>query len=151
MTRFSLIFASIALTAPLGAQDHAKQQQQKPKEEKAAMDHMAGPWKEMNAFHTALAATYHPAANQKNLKPLREKADALAAAARSWTASTPPAACADPALKSTIASISTDALAIGNQVLANASDAELSRAITELHAKFETVEQKCGGHKGMKH
>lgn len=149
------LFAASTAAAQAG-QDHSKHMQ-KPKEaakhDMAGMDHMAGPWKEMNAFHAALAATYHPAAEQKNLKPLREKADALAAAARAWTASTPPAACSAPEIKSTVASLSTDALAIGNQVLANASDEDLTKAITALHTKFETVEKKCAPHdmKGMKH
>jgi hypothetical protein len=156
--RFALLLAASLSAATLGAQaqDHAKHQE-KPKEamkhDMGQMNHMAGPWKEMNAFHAVLAATFHPAKDQKNVKPLREKADALAAAARAWTASTPPAACADAATRSTVAAISTDALAIGNQVLANAADAELTKAITELHDKFETVEKKCAPHdmKGMKH
>lgn len=148
--------ALYAVTAGAQAQDHSKHQE-KPREamkhDMGKMDHMAGPWKEMNAFHAQLAATFHPAKDQKNLKPLREKADALAAAARAWTASTPPAACSDAATKSAVAAISTDALAIGNQVLANATDAELTTAITALHDKFEVVEKKCAPHdmKGMKH
>jgi cytochrome c556 len=155
--RLSIALAALALVGTAAqAQDHSKHQQ-KPKEpmkhEMGDMKHMAGPWKEMNAFHGQLAGAFHPAKEQKNLKPLRDKADALAAAARAWAASTPPAACSDPALKSTVAALSTDALAIGNQVLAYASDADLTTAITALHDKFETVEKKCGGHdmKGMKH
>lgn len=143
-------------TTPLAAQDHTKHQEKGKgamKHDMEKMDHMAGPWKEMNAFHKLLGATYHPVADKKNVKPLREKADALAAAAREWAASTPPASCNTQEVKSTVATISTDALAIGNQVLAQAADAELAKAITSLHDKFEGVEKKCGGHdmKGMKH
>lgn len=123
------------------------------KHDMGKMDHMASSWKEMDEFHKLLGATFHPVKEKKNTKPLREKADALAAAARAWTASTPPASCGSAEVKSTVAAISTDALAIGNQVLAQASDDELSKAITTLHDKFEGVEKKCGGHdmKGMKH
>jgi hypothetical protein len=145
----AIVSALLLCSTPALAQDHGQHKAKEPM--KHEMDHMAGPWKEMNAFHTVLAATYHPAAEQKNLKPLREKVEALSAAARAWTASTAPTACADSAIKSTVATISTDALAIGNQVLADASDADLTKAITALHAKFETVEKKCGGHQGMKH
>lgn len=147
-------FCALALLA-LGST--AVQAQDKPKaamkHEKGGMDHMAGPWKEMNAFHTVLGATFHPAADKKDTKPLRAKADELASTARAWTASTPPAACNSDDVKSTVAAISTDALAIGNQVLANVSDADLTKSITALHDKFEMVEKKCGGHnmKGMKH
>ncbi|MBK8249711.1 MAG: hypothetical protein IPK85_20270 [Gemmatimonadetes bacterium] len=153
--RFALaLAASLTVATSLGAQ---ARQSDKPKEamkhDMGQMNHMSGAWKEMNAFHTLLGATFHPASEKKDLKPLREKADALAAAARAWTASTPPAACADAATRSTVAAISTDALAIGNQVLANASDGDLTKAITALHDKFETVEKKCAPHdmKGMKH
>lgn len=133
------------------AQDHAKHQAA-PKDT-TKMNHMAGPWKEMNAFHTLLAATFHPAKEKKDLKPLREKSEQLAAASRTWAASTPPAACASDAVRSPIVSISVDALAIGNQVLASASDADLTLAITALHAKFEAVDKMCAPHdmKGMKH
>jgi hypothetical protein len=149
--RFALVLAaSLTAAASLGAQAKPKEAM---KHDMGQMNHMSGPWKEMNAFHTLLGATFHPASEKKDLKPLREKADALAAAARAWTASAPPAACDDAATKSTVAAISTDALAIGNQVLANASDADLTKAITALHDKFEAVEKKCAPHdmKGMKH
>lgn len=151
--RTAVVVACAALcAAAAGAEAQAKPKEEM-KHEMGKMDHMGGPWKEMNAFHTQLAATFHPAKDQKNLKPLREKANALAAAARAWTASTPPASCSDAAIKSAVAAISTDALAIGNQVLANATDAELTTAITALHDKFEVVEKKCAPHdmKGMKH
>ena len=113
----------------------------------------AGAWKEMNAFHALLAATFHPAQGKKDLKPLRAKADSLAAAARIWASSTPPKACAAADIRTTIGELSTDALDIGNQVLQQATDADLMKSITALHTRFESVEKKCGGHdmKGMKH
>lgn len=141
-------FAVLALTAsmlaagPALAQGHSHD---------AAAKHEAGPWKEMDAFHKLLGTTFHPAEGKKDLKPLRAKADSLSAAARTWAASTPPKACAAAEVRTTVGEISTDALAIGNQVLAQATDADLLKAITALHAKFEGVEKKCGGHEGMKH
>jgi hypothetical protein len=113
--------------------------------------HMMSAWKEMDAFHKLLGAAYHPVEKSGDLKPLRATASELSAAARAWTGSTPPAACNTEAVKVDVANISTDALAIANQVLANANDAELKAAITALHTKFEKVEKACGGHAGMKH
>jgi hypothetical protein len=112
---------------------------------------MSSGWKEMDAFHKLLGATYHPAEKSGDLKPLRASASDLSAAARAWTGSTPPAACNTEAVKTSVATISTDALAIANQVLANASDADLKTALTALHENFEKVEKACGGHAGMKH
>lgn len=136
-----VLSASLFVATPVMAQGHAHD----------AAKHEASSWKEMDAFHKLLGATFHPVAGKKDLKPLRAKADSLAAAARAWAASTPPKACSD--VRTTVGEISTDALAIGNQVLANASDADLTKSITALHDKFEAVEKKCGGHdmKGMKH
>ncbi|MCC6317569.1 MAG: hypothetical protein IT361_07750 [Gemmatimonadaceae bacterium] len=141
-----LALAIVATSASAGAQSQ-------PAAPKHEMQHANSAWKEMDAFHTVLAATYHPASGKKDLKPLRARADSLAATARSWSASTPPRTCAAASVRSTVADISTDALAIANQVLANATDAELLKAIGALHTKFERVEKQCGSHdmKGMKH
>ena len=134
------------------AQDHAKHQAAQ-KQDMGKMDHMAGPWKEMNAFHTLLAATFHPVQSTKDLKALREKADSLAATSRIWAASTAPAACGVDSIRSSVLTIAKDALAIENQVRGHATDADLTKAITVLHEKFESVEKKCAPHdmKGMKH
>ena len=113
-------------------------------------DHMSAPWKQMNAFHTVLAAAYHPV-EAGDLKPLMAKATDLAAAAREWTASTPPAACNTDPIKTAVSQLSSDALALANQVMANASDADLKKAITAIHETFEKVEKQCGGHGAMKH
>lgn len=112
---------------------------------------MSSGWKEMDAFHKLLAATYHPVAKSGDLKPLRASADQLSAAARTWSGSTAPTACNTEAVRSSVSAISIDALAIANQVLAKADDAALKTAITALHDKFESVEKACGGHAGMKH
>lgn len=136
--------ASLFFASPVLAQGRAHD---------AAAKHKPTAWKEMDAFHALLGATFHPAQGKKDLKPLRAKADSLSAAARSWAASTPPKACAATDIRTTVGELSTDALAIGNQVLQQATDADLMKSITALHTKFEVVEKKCGGHdmKGMKH
>ncbi len=112
--------------------------------------HMKSAWKEMDTFHTVLAAAYHPASSKKDVGPLREKANDLAFAAKSWSTSTPPASCNTAEVKSRVATIASDALAIANEVLASATDASLLTSIDELHTKFEKVEKACGGH-AMKH
>lgn len=125
---------------------HAQHQDQA-----AQQGHMASGWKEMDAFHKLLGATYHPVEKSGDVKPLRAGASDLSAAARAWAASTPPASCNTEDLRSAVTTISIDALAIANQTLANASDADLKTAITALHDKFEKVEKSCGGDAGMKH
>ncbi len=136
--------AAIALFAagPLQAQSAEKA---KPQEEHHMM---SSGWKEMDAFHKLLAATYHPVERSGDLKPLRKSANDLSAAARSWTATTPPKACNTESVRTSVSVISTDVLALANQVLAEASDAELKTAITAIHDKFESVEKACSPHAG---
>jgi hypothetical protein len=148
---FSSIGLAAVLSAPLAAQVTPARPQAGQKPGTTRMEHMEGPWKEMNAFHAVLSSTFHPARDKKDLKPLRQRADQLAAAARAWSASTAPAPCASPDVRTTVGAIATDALAIGNLVLAEADDAALLKAISTLHDKFEVVEKACGAHAGMKH
>jgi len=144
------VFTAGALQAQTATADKAKHDQHQA--QGAMKDHMmSSGWKEMDAFHKLLGAAYHPAEKSSDFKPLRASANDLSAAARAWTGSTPPAACNTEAVKVAVAKISTDALAIANQVLASASDADLKPAIAALHEDFEKVEKSCGGHAGMKH
>lgn len=144
------VFAASALQAQSSSSaEKAKHEHPAPAEMKGHM--MSSGWKEMDAFHKLLAAAYHPAEMGGDLKPLRASASELSASARAWTGSTPPAACNTEVVKTDVANVSTDALAIANQVLANASDADLKTALTALHTKFQQVEKACGGHAGMKH
>ena len=85
---YRLAFAFLILITPLSltAQDSAKP---KPEAEKKGMmdDHMMGPWKEMNAFHRVMGATWHPASQKGDLAPLKAKAKELLSAADAWAAS----------------------------------------------------------------
>jgi hypothetical protein len=145
------LLRSLAIAVFVAASTAAAQPASAPKSAtKPEMKHEASPWKEMNAFHEVLGATFHPVA-AGNFAPLREKAPDLNGKAREWAASTAPAACATEKISTDVAAISSQALVVSNLVLAKASDDDLRKAITELHDKFESVEKACGGHGGMKH
>jgi hypothetical protein len=144
------VFSAGALQAQTASTEKAKHEQHQAQGEmKGHM--MSSGWKEMDAFHKLLGVAYHPVEKGGDFKPLRTSASDLSAAARAWTGSTPPTACNTEAVKTAVANISTEALAIANQVLANATDADLKPAINALHESFEKVEKSCGGHAGMKH
>ena len=114
--------------------------------------HAAGGWKEMDAFHTVLAATWHPASKSDDLKPLRERAGALADAARTWAAAAVPKACDTPATRSTIAAVATDARALADLVAKPATtDAQLKASLKALHDRFEPVEHGCAPAGAAKH
>jgi hypothetical protein len=115
--------------------------------------HAAGGWKEMDAFHTQLAATWHPASKSDDLKPLRERAGALADAARAWAAAAVPKACDTPETRTTVAALATDARALADLVAKpTTTDAQLKASLKALHDRFEPVEQGCApGGAAMKH
>jgi hypothetical protein len=159
---FGRALCALALTlmvaAPAAAQSTGAKEKEKhdmSKVEHSAMagkDHMGATWKEMDTFHTLLGATFHPVAKD-SLQPLRDKVSDLAAAAKAWSASTPPASCNSDDVRKAVGALSTDAESLAAQVKRGARDGELKKSITALHELFESVEKKCGGHdaKEMKH
>lgn len=159
VARFALAASLVTLaTTTAGAQQHqhgAQKQDSAAKKEhdmkgghqmKGEHDmkgHAASPWKEMDAFHATLGATYHPAAEKGDVAPLKAKAADLAAGAKTWAASAIPAACAKPDTKATVDGLAASSAALAEQVKSGASDSELKAAISAIHEKFETVEHAC--------
>ena len=84
----TLAFASLLAVfgaAPLSAQGAAKKTEGKMEGMEHSMMGMQEPatgWKELDAFHTILAATWHPASRKNDLAPLKAQAADLAAAAQ---------------------------------------------------------------------
>ncbi|MCU0619782.1 MAG: hypothetical protein MUF40_07840 [Gemmatimonadaceae bacterium] len=55
--------------------------------------HHAIPWKKLDAFHTVMAASWHPAKDRNDLAPFRARASELVAAAKALTSEPIPASC----------------------------------------------------------
>jgi hypothetical protein len=100
-------------------------------------------WAELDAFHTLMAATWHPVTGSNDFKPIREKAGALADAATAWSASKVPAACDTKPVRDAVALLRTDSRAIADLVAKQAADSTVKRALSALHDRFETVEEGC--------
>ena len=130
------VLLTIAMAAPALAQS-------------AASDHHAASgWKELDAYHELMAASWHPAKNN-DLKPARMKADSLAASARTWAASKVPTACDTKPIKDAIADVVTGSAKVAQLATAKASDADLRAALHDVHERFEVVEKGCKpGHAG---
>lgn len=132
----------------LTAQDTDKP---KPEAEKKGMmdDHMMGPWKEMNAFHRVMGATWHPASQKGDLAPLKARAKELLSAADVWAASRPPAtppSCGDSAVVAAVKKVASDTKALVGLVEANADDTRLKAALKDVHDAFEVAGKSCAGH-----
>lgn len=126
------LVALVIFAAPLSAQEH----------------HARSGWKELDAYHDVMSATWHPAKNN-DLKPIRAQADSLSASARRWSESKVPTACDTKPIKDAIADVVTGSAKVAQLVAADATDADLRAALSAVHDRFEVVEKGCKpGHSG---
>lgn len=115
-------------------------------EPKAKMEsHHSSGWKELDAFHALLAATWHPL-EKGDYKPAREKAATMATAAETWAASTPPAKC-DAKAGATAKALAPEARDLAKLIAAGAADSTVKTRLKALHDQFEAAEHACMGHK----
>ena len=133
---------ALAVAAALPARAHA----QAPKHDMMAMEkeHAAATgWKELDAFHTLLAGTWHPVEKSKDFKPIRMQAADLADAAQALNAAKAPKQCDGKSVRDARAAISLGTRTLANQVVRKASDADVRKALKTIHTRFEDVEMKC--------
>jgi hypothetical protein len=118
--------------------DHAAMQPGKMGKEMAM-----SPWKELDAYHELMMATWHPAKDKNDLAPMRAKAAAMVTAANVLAASTAPKGCDAPKLKSAAAALPGETKAVADLVTAKADDVSLKAALKGLHEKFDVLEMGC--------
>ncbi|MEP6778538.1 MAG: hypothetical protein ABJC26_01520 [Gemmatimonadaceae bacterium] len=150
----TLAFASLLAVfaaAPLSAQGSAKKAEGKMEGMEHSMMGMQEPatgWKELDAFHTIMAATWHPASGKNDLAPLKAQAADLAAAAQTWKASTAPKGCDSPKIKDAILKVAAGSRNVAEMVTKGTDDAALKKSLGEVHKIFEAVEMGCKPGKG---
>jgi hypothetical protein len=134
---FALGLTTSAAALPLAAQATAAPA---PK----SMEHhgASSGWKELDAFHELMAATWHPA-KSGDLKAIRAKADSLSSSAKAWAASKVPAACDTEPIRKAIADVVAGAGKVAQLVANNGADADVRTALSDVHDRFEVVEHGC--------
>ncbi len=162
--RHSLVLAAalgLAVAAPASAQDKTPPAKKPaPAMDHAAMhaEHMkqmeggktdAAAWKELDAYHMLMMATWHPAKDKNDLAPTRAKIGEMVTAAKAVSASKAPAACQKPALAKAQAGLAGETQKVQALVTGKADDAALKAAMKGLHDAFEVLEEGCNT--GMKH
>jgi len=155
------IFAAaiaLALSAPAGAQatqpavkkdDHAAMHAEHMKQMQAGKEAKAEGWKELDAYHMLMMATWHPAKDKNDLSATRAKIGEMVAAAKAVAASKAPAMCQKPELAKAQAGLTGETEKVAAMVSAKADDTALKAAMKTLHDRFEVLEQGCAT--GMKH
>lgn len=99
-------------------------------------------WPEMDAFHSFMASTFHPA-EQGNLQPLRAKADDMLRAAEAWQKSTIPYDYKVDETKQNLQILVKLVNGVADAVHNNADDAKLTALITSAHDAFHQIAEKC--------
>ncbi|MCA0374774.1 MAG: hypothetical protein LCH84_03835 [Gemmatimonadetes bacterium] len=130
-------------TEKAGAMDHKMDHK---------MDHNAAPataWKELDAYHALMMATWHPAKDKNDLAPIRAKATEMVASAKVVAGSKAPASCATkPEVQKAQAGLPAETEKVAKLVAAKANDADLKAGLKALHDAFDVLEHGCGA---MKH
>ena len=106
--------------------------------------HHAIPWKKLDAYHTVMAASWHPAKDRNDLAPFRARATELVAAARALTTEPVPAACGGPARAPQVAALlaaSEEAAKLA--ATPSVADEPLKAALRRAHDRFHAVEEGC--------
>ena len=156
------VLGAVALVASAAAAQHSPAHQPPAGGTKVAKEpaehgghHAASSgWKELDAFHTLMMQTWHPASGANDLAPARAKAGAMADAARAWAAAAVPAGCDTAEVRATVARLATESRALADLAARpETTDAALKAALKALHDRFEVVEHGChatparpGGH-----
>lgn len=99
-------------------------------------------WKELKTFHSFMSSTFHPA-EEGNFTPLKEKADSLLQAAKSWQAAPIPADFKPAETKAALKKLVVQCTAVKKAVDAKASNEMLMKQITEAHNVFHTIVGEC--------
>ncbi len=118
-----MIFAAVAVTKPIHAQQKAK-------------------WQELDAFHEVMSKTFHPSEEGK-LEPIRSRSAEMLEKAIAWKNSTAPEGYDQNAVKKNLKDLVKGAKEINKMVQDKADDASLKEKLSKLHDTFHEIVEKC--------
>jgi hypothetical protein len=99
-------------------------------------------WTEMEAFHTTMAQTFHPAEEGK-LEPVKTRSQEILDKASTWKSSKAPEGYDQKAVKKPLAKLVKGAKELNKLVKENAPDATIKEKISSLHDVFHQIMEKC--------
>ncbi len=140
LTAFAFSISSVSLAA------QTKPAPTKPMEMEHAHTDMKEPatgWKELDAFHELMAASWHPASGQNDLAPAKAKAADMAKAAKTWAGSKAPKGCDTPKIKNALTKVNAETQDYAALVAKGSDDATIKTKLGGIHEMFEVVESGC--------
>ena len=126
-----------------GGMDHDKMHQPKSAKTNAEADHAASGWKELDAYHRLMMATWHPAKSKNDLTPFRGMAADMVTSAQELALSRAPERCNNPVARSAAGGLLPATREVAHLAASNGPDADLKAALRTLHDKFEVLEKSC--------
>lgn len=150
----AIMFTGVAAGAqatqpPAKKDDHAAMHAEHMKRMEQGQHGKAEAWKELDAYHMLMMATWHPAKDKSDMAPTRGMIGQMVASAKLVAASKAPSGCQKPELQKAQAGLVGETEKVQKLVDAKADDATLKAAMKALHDAFEVLEEGCNT--GMKH
>lgn len=99
-------------------------------------------WKELDAFHTVMSETFHPA-EEGNLQPVRDNAAELLTKAKEWQMAPVPEGYDKELTAKTLKTLVAKCKGLKSAVKAKKNDKELTKLITEAHDVFHKIVEEC--------
>lgn len=111
-------------------------------EAKAPAQASAKDWAELKAFHSVMAATFHPS-EEGDLKPIKERSGEMAEKAKALAASKIPADFNKPEMLTAIRELVAGSEKLDAMIKAKVSDEEITKFLSGLHDTFHKIVGLC--------
>lgn len=99
-------------------------------------------WAELKEFHSVMSQTFHPAEEGK-LEPIKTRSGEMLEKAITWRKSAAPADFDKPEIKKELKSLVKGSKELNKMVKKSASDADLTKKLTDLHDVFHNIIGLC--------
>jgi len=107
-------------------------------------------WPALKAFHGIMSATFHPS-EEGNLKPIKERSKELVQKAKELAQSKAPLEFNKPAIKKAVADLVLGAEKLDKLIADKAKDADIIKALSDLHDVFHQIVGLCKNPGNEKH
>ena len=99
-------------------------------------------WKEMEEFHSVMAATFHPSEEGK-LDPIKTRGQEMVDKAVAWQKSSAPKGYDKKAVNSSLKKLVKGSKQLHGMIQAKAGDNEIKEKLSSLHDVFHEIMEKC--------
>ena len=99
-------------------------------------------WKEMEEFHTVMAATFHPS-DEGKLDPIKTRSQEMVDKAVAWQRSSAPKGYDKKAVNSSLKKLVKGSKQLHGMIQAKAGDNEIKEKLLSLHDIFHEIMEKC--------